>query len=313
MKILSSLLKFFPTDELNRLENLIRMALLEKSSHAKRIKLNYYRQSTPELLKIIDSPSKPSDGDIKNYISFLPKLSSESKIMILGSTPSFRDLFSEMGIKNYIISDFAFPMMIANLEICKKADPENEIWIKSDWRDLPISTDSLDLIIGDLVLLQFLPIEQKEFIGKIFSLLKRGGRFLVRTRTANQDLFQVDQGKIISDSLEKLPKGNKGRDIILLLWRLCDSLRNPNTQLTKPEDMIKILDNYQTQNSQEKNFLNRLRNILSRRALMDLDFPSQTREETETLFKQIFPLIDKKIASDYEDAEYFPVYNLERP
>ena len=116
------------------------------------------------------SPFRPSKEDIKNYSKLLRQVNKE-KILILGSTSEIRKILSK---SKPFIADFSYNML-KEMPCLEIEDIESrETWIKGDWMTLDefIKNNYFDIIVGDLVLRNIEPSLQKDFLKKIYSLLK---------------------------------------------------------------------------------------------------------------------------------------------
>ncbi|MBI4119410.1 MAG: class I SAM-dependent methyltransferase [Parcubacteria group bacterium] len=259
------------------------------------------------------SPLMPSPGDAAECRAILEKSGAE-KVLVLGSTPEYRDLLAKMGVKNYVVADFSMSMIENSLAFCKKADADNEIWLKADWISLPARNNYFDAIIGDLVMAQLLPEDQPRFLQRMFDLLKAGGSFIVRAHIMNEKNLSIDVKEIIASMLDYLV-GNENSAAVrtLLFFRLRDRLRDEKRQITDPARILNAVDVYQPRNEQEERFLAKFRRFLEYRSKRKMVFTTQSESETEKIFRRFFEIKEKRFVQDYEDAAFFPIYRLQKP
>jgi len=307
--MLEKFLKFLGEKRLLQARRSIDSAISRTFSLEKRRRLFWKENSTVRHRDRLVSPARPSAEAVNIYGEFLIKVNPR-KVMILGSTPELRDLIREQNISNPVIADFSIEMIKNNLLLCKKADGENEIWLKSDWLDLPLEKKYFDCILGDLVIGQFISRDQPKLISKIAELLKPGGVFITRIHETNETLKNMATNEIVKKTLENMNAGNERQKYIILLWRLRDALRDPTTGLTDPEKILRELEKFFPENELQEKVSARLKNVALKRKTRSIDYPSQTEKEVETLLKSVFASLEKKRPKSHEEEEYFPIYKL---
>lgn len=312
MNLLRWLLEQFSKDALAHFQRQIEGAMAEKSPRSERLRRYHDRLSLPRVWQTMPPPVRPSRDDIRIYGDYLSRIGPKNRILILGTTPEIRDLLVASGIENYLVADFSFWKIWMSIQLCQKALPEKEIWIKSDWLTLPLAPGSLDVILGDLVLWQFTPDQQSEFLEKAARLLHKGGTFLVRVHTANPSVFDTPAEHIIGESLENLTGDGEMQHRIALVILLGDRLRDPVTQTTDPQKILEVVNAYTSRNDREAEFLKGVERLVRERRDRDhLEYVTQTTEEVETLLKKFFAVVEKQNAQDYKNAECYPIYRLE--
>src|SRR3989344_3235957 len=169
------------------------------------------------------------------------------------------------------------------------------------------------LILGDLVLWQFLPAEQDKFLEKICSFLKPGGHFLTRTHVVNLKLFPQTPNTIIEEVFSKIGvEDDTALQITLTVSRLRDKFRDEKTKTTDPSALLNALSAYFTRNEREARIIEKAIHLVTKRQEEKVEYVTQTEEETELLFRKYFKVEDKKNATDYLDADFFPIYNLKK-
>jgi|SRR3989338_2606198 len=313
MNLLSHLLENFSQNTLFFFKQELEKALIKKLPRKERLQLFYDKRSQSQVWGKVLPPGRPSKGDIEIYHHFASKITEQNKILILGSTAELRDLSTELAAKNYIMADFSILRAEGSLELSKQAQADNEIWIKSNWLDLPLPENSIDFIFGDLVLWQFLPAEQDKFLEKICSFLKPGGHFLTRTHVVNLKLFPQTPNTIIEEVFSKIGvEDDTALQITLTVSRLRDKFRDEKTKTTDPSALLNALSAYFTRNEREARIIEKAIHLVTKRQEEKVEYVTQTEEETELLFRKYFKVEDKKNATDYLDADFFPIYNLKK-
>lgn len=124
-------------------------------------------------------PSRPTISELAVYTKYAKKIQANSnrrlKLLVLGSTPEFRD----WGYEN----NFDITVMDCNADYHEEIFREirhkciKEEYLCQRWQDLD-ETRHYDIIIGDLVIGNILPEELDDFISRISSALTPNGLFL---------------------------------------------------------------------------------------------------------------------------------------
>lgn len=144
-------------------------------------------------------PGRPSYEDIRIMKEMLNNAidMSESNIsvLLLGATPEIRDMLAENKRITTTLVDITMDMIISMQHLMKN-EVDNEIWVKSNWIDVPLEHSYYDVVISDLVICN-VPFELHDsFYGKIVSLLKPQGHWINRA-------YSIDENTVIR-SLENL-------------------------------------------------------------------------------------------------------------
>ncbi|KKR84838.1 MAG: hypothetical protein UU33_C0007G0004 [Candidatus Azambacteria bacterium GW2011_GWF1_41_10] len=311
MRLIYSILKQFSNRDLLHIRKLITDILSIKLPYREQSRLFWDNNGYTRNLRI--SPANPSEDDLRLYKKYLTDGGNNKKVLLLGSTPLLRYLLSESGFKNYVVADFSFATIENSLWALDKLgidlNSENEIWLKTDWLEMPLEPQSYDCVIGDMVFTQIEPGQQPLFVKKISSLLKQNGNFIVRMCTCNTDFNDVDPQKIIEGILFSETSAIEQR--FALLYRLRDRLRNSKTQTTSPSTIINELLKYQTSDEKKLDFLRSVAKMISKRAEMGLPFVTQLKNELDEIISKEFLLEASATASDYA-YDNFPIYILRK-
>lgn len=130
-------------------------------------------------------PSRPTISEIAIYTKYIRILQSNLnrrlKILILGSTPEFRDWAFEENMDVTVMDYSVEYHETISREIRHKCIVEQregrEKFICKNWIELD-DTDEYDIIIGDLVIGNIPPKQLDKFLSKVSIALKKDGLFL---------------------------------------------------------------------------------------------------------------------------------------
>jgi hypothetical protein len=290
------------------------MNISNKPQREERLHSFYEKWSSPHTLRALPSPLRPSKGDIAiyEYYTTCLQLKKGSTALILGSTPVLRNLLSQTNIKEYVVADFSWTALMNNSFITDGGDTVQETLTLSNWLSLPYSPGSFDVILGDLVLWQFLPQEQMRFLEKMSLLLNGSGKLITRVHIMNEKLLEINPLAIISDTLD-LPKERvweyENQLVATLLFsRLRDRLYDQESNVTTCSAIRRALKSYKTKDREERRFHKKCLQTLQKYEDENLELVTQTESEIETSFKHFFLIEDSRSATDYIDAKFFPVY-----
>ena len=143
-------------------------------------------------------PMRPSSSEVaivKEYVQ------SNIKILLLGSTPEYRDFFAENNMDVTVVdyNKFNYDAMT----LLMKHQPKQETFVEKNWLDL-VCSNKYDLIIGDHII-NLLALEKwQPLLNKLTACLKTNGKLLQRVIIApedySKDLYDIfASGKNISN------------------------------------------------------------------------------------------------------------------
>lgn len=258
------------------------------------------------------SPYRPSKGDIEIYNAFLNAIPNRKRILLLGATPELRDLLSEYPSSFVVVVDFSY-MIIAELsKLLKKADPNKEIWVKSDWRNLTFFDKTFDIIVGDIVILQFPPNAETHFLRATSDLLKPRGHFLTRV-LHRQKVSGSGPNFLIKRVLSAEFSNDFARAFALYdalaVFFMADSLRKIERKLIRSALQRAITS--ESFDTEQKATLTKAYDIIIKNESSGYRWwlpPS--REELHHKLGQFFEIRQEKAASDYKDAHRYPILDL---
>lgn len=132
----------------------------------------------------ITSPGRPTPEEIGIYLDFSRSLleREQAKVLIMGATPELREMLAPFQNNAQItLADINLEMMQAMTSLV--ANPNNnEIWIRSNWLEVPVPENYFDLILADFTY-ENLPFEfQDQYFTNIARWLKEDGKYVGRTR-----------------------------------------------------------------------------------------------------------------------------------
>ncbi|MEK7461796.1 MAG: class I SAM-dependent methyltransferase [Patescibacteria group bacterium] len=313
MRLMYSILKKFSNKDLLYIRELITGILAKKLSYHGQSKLFWDINGYSRNLHV--TVANPSKNDLEIYKNHLVDDRKDKKVLLLGSTPLLRNLLNEIGFRDYVIADFSFSTIESSLHALDKLglniDIENEIWLKSNWLDMPLEPNSFDYIVGDMIFTQIEPSKQSFFITKISSLLKQDGNFIARMQICNTNFDSKNPQSIIEEVLSSNDFENTTRQKFILLFRLKDRLRDKQTQTTSPHLITNELLRFHTSDEKRKDMLRSVIKMISGRIDVGLPFITQTREELEQIISQEFSIKTRLNARDYL-SEDFPIYVLQK-
>ena len=140
------------------------------------------------------SPGRPSPRNILDYEKLFQstiKKRKNPKILILGATPELRDLLNKFKKAEVCICDINIEMILAMTELMKKKKAvEREIWMKANWKDMPLKKDYYDVILGDYITSAFPLKDHAELFNKLRSVLNKNGCFVSRIFFYNPDAVE---------------------------------------------------------------------------------------------------------------------------
>lgn len=151
-------------------------------------------------------PSRPTVSELAIYSKWAriiqEKTDRKLKLLVLGSTPEFRD----WGVEN----DFEITVMDCNLEYYNAVSREirhkniKEQLLCKKWQELEADNE-FDIIIGDLVIGNIEPEELEGFISKISKALTVNGLFLGKSFYCRREYKPVPPEKIVLDYYNGTP------------------------------------------------------------------------------------------------------------
>lgn len=258
------------------------------------------------------SPFRPSCEDVKNYEEILKRIGRKEKVLILGATPELRDIAAKMNL-DVVVADFSLSMVRGMLKFGKYATKYQEKWVIADWLALGkfLKTDNcFDIILGDLILRNIEPTLQGAFLEKISNLLVPGGFFITRIHFINENLLNLNSAILIKKIFDEYPHriGKFLEDLITS--RLFDKNTDFKQHKISKDFFLTDINNFlknSLRNKKEKSILN---NVIRKWGGKDT-WTQRTSQEVDALLMENFIIRNLRLASDYKDSEFYPIYVLE--
>lgn len=128
-------------------------------------------------------PSRPTISELSIYTKYAHILMKDKgrrlNLLVLGSTPEFRDWGYEENMRVSVIDSSADYHQTISRELRHKSIITNntEIFYNQRWEDMNFN-DEFDIIIGDLAIGNIVPSELPNFIHKVSLALEKDGLFL---------------------------------------------------------------------------------------------------------------------------------------
>ncbi len=166
-------------------------------------------------------PFRPSPAELIFWRSHLNSLVRKDNILLLGSTPELRDLLVDFYLTSKVfICDFSWKMTEAMSHDIHWANPDEEIWLKADWRNSALPAGYFDVILGDWVLMQFQPHEYNGFLQAIERLLAHNGIFITRCRIRKRIDFSSKEA--MAEEMISTADRNSTQTAAQLMWSFYD-------------------------------------------------------------------------------------------
>lgn len=309
-----SLLRVLSYKEIQELDILIHRKLFLKSNFLSRSEHILYWDDQLYAWSNHPAPIRPSANVIDLYRCFLKEVlkqdsqKSPKNILILGSTPELRDLVAEVKNVSIYVADISFQMPAAMLRLTKHVDPLSENWIRCNWLELPFPEHFFDIVLGDLVLQQVPPESESALLEKVASLIKKEGAFISRLHFLSKDMQGVNLEHIIYNVLEKkLSYMEKLSELkFRILWLFTDLENRKLRRKAASEEY----SNYLSNNKIADPLLRHVERSLHFYKNSSRDWAPPLEKDLDALLSKHFELSDKKTASDYKLALYYPLYTL---
>lgn len=256
------------------------------------------------------SPWRPSQRDIDIYQTLAgSKLS--GRVLLLGATPELRDLIARSGGKITLI-DICPEMINAASKFLRYSNPENENWIIADWCEMPFPSDYFDLVTGDFLWWLLSVPRQLILRNQIARILKPEGIFVSRIHFCDRVRASQNIENIIKDGLPRLNRDNSNRSQLreMIISKIVDATADFRTKRLNIKTAIPVFEKIIAETDNE--FLRGFVEELFSRCKNRTDWTAQTKEEIFACLEEKFLIADEKFASDYEDANFFPIIKFKK-
>lgn len=160
--------------------------------------LNWHKDHA-KAWKIMPPPARPSRDEVSIFEKYLQNYFQENgnkiKVLILGSTPEFRDLCNRSSF-DVTCMDINKPIY-ESLTLLQKSVNEKEKFIHANWLTFK-TKQKFDVIIGDVPTAMFPTRFYKQFFQNMFDHLDKNGRLIIRVPYQNPE-FNVSPKEIFKN------------------------------------------------------------------------------------------------------------------
>ncbi|KKU03562.1 MAG: hypothetical protein UX06_C0041G0004 [Candidatus Giovannonibacteria bacterium GW2011_GWA2_45_21] len=306
-KIFSNMLNLLSPYERRFLDKVLHQSFLGHADFYTEHFHSYWERLTSSWGQM-SSPIRPSKGDCEIYQDYLSRKKEVERVLILGSTPEVRDLAAKLPKAKIYVADFSHQMLSGMVKFIRHADPTKEIWIKDDWLSLFLSERSFDVIIGDLVLQQIPPENEKVFLKKVNSLLKKDGIFISRFHFISER-FQSKTIEEIVKKVEVKKRSYNEKVTLIRLWvweRFSDPESRKMDRCLAAREYTEFIK--RTKMSDEA--IKKVEKTLIAWENAPYTWSPPTEKQLVDGLSDYFTIVDRKVATDHEDAIYYPIFNL---
>jgi len=255
------------------------------------------------------SPFRPSPKDVENYSLILKRLKKKKSILLLGSTSEIREILAKQD-SLIMIADSSFRMISGMLVFGPLINESKETWVRADWMDLDkfLKNNYFDVIAGDLFLRNIDFELQDKCLRKISKLLKKDGYLVTRIHLLNEELINLSSTEIIKSVFKEYRYKRIKTELIedLITSRLFDKNTDFGSKKVNKKAFLNDIKRYKksVRNKKEKLVLN---NVLEKWD-GERTWVQRTSREIDKLLLRYFIICDIKIADDYEDSKFYPIY-----
>ena len=256
----------------------------------------------------MSSPIRPSKGDYKIYQDYLGRKKEVERVLILGSTPELRDLAAKLPKTKIYVADFSHQMLSGMLKFMRHADPAKEIWIKGDWLSLFLPARSFDVIIGDLVLQQIPPENERVFFKGVNSLLKKDGIFISRFHFISERFRNKTIEEIVKEA-EKKARSYNEKLTLIRLW-VWERYSDPASRKMDRRLAAREYTEFMKRTEMSDEAIKKVEKTLIAWENAPYTWSPPTEKQLVDGLSDYFTIVDRKVATDHEDAIYYPIFNL---
>lgn len=252
-------------------------------------------------------PSRPTISEISIYLKHIRKLQSikksKLKMLVLGSTPEFRDLGFEENIDITVLdcnSDYHYAI---NREIRHKSLIGGENVIFQKWQEMNFH-NQFDIIIGDLVIGNIHPNELEKFLKKVNKALTIDGLFLGKSFYLEKDYKVIDPIEMVREYYN----GHPYHPYSAFTYNLAIYVLKDNTLVFK--EMYDILERLNQNGILEDATFDKFKNIGWNNEMKFL-FYIPFKEEFENLVQKHLKIDSIEYANEIY-SKHFPLYIIKK-
>ena len=270
-----------------------------------------------ENWRLFCAPARPNNEVCLEFSKIIDKVikdKTNSKILILGSTPEFRDLcykFSLIYDAEVICVDISSDNYKAMTALTKHKN-KNEGFINANWLDIPLENKFVDVIISDAGISNIDFDSRKKFYTEISRVLKKDGTFITREDILTEECKEFDfkkaleeySDKVLNNELTLLQAVNNIGEICLRISALNNNYKTGCSYFDKEIDEIE-------NESDNKLILQILKLLKNTFLINDSEYwVILPKEKFEQELKEFFDIEKVIVNNSYELAELLPIYVL---
>ena len=255
-------------------------------------------------------PSRPSISDlsiVKKYADKLRrKYNRRLKILILGSTPEYRDFAFEENMQATVIDKNPSYHHTINREIRHKTlvdTPNYETIVFDSWENLSFEKE-FDLIVGDLVIGNVMREKLPDFLSRVAKALKDDGLFIQKSIYSIQRDKAMSSEEIVSEYYKKY----RGYHLYSYLVHAISMNVVDDDHMMRFNKLYKEFQRLYSQGLIEEQDMQYIDSIGLNND-MEFAFYMIPIEEYEELVKKFFNIYTVEYGSDI-DAKYMPTHIL---
>jgi ubiquinone/menaquinone biosynthesis C-methylase UbiE len=252
-------------------------------------------------------PSAPSKEEIKMFEQFFKKIvKPDSKVLILGATPSLRDIGLKYGCEVTAV-DINRKMIKKMSDYMKYKNHPKEITIESDWLDMPVKDKYHHIIMGDFSLNNIKPKDHHEMMEKLKKVLKDDGFILMRHRVHNPESRLYSYKEVVNMFRKGRIAWRDLKYLTVLQSKDLPKIYNPKTRLFYWERYFSLLKkSYLRKELTKKEF----DSIYQER--MKVISTIYSKDDFEKLFKKYFNILKKDYCKKYISSKS-AIFYIARP
>lgn len=259
---------------------------------------------------LLASPIRPSPGDISHYRDLFRGLQKkDARVLILGATPELRDMVAEEGVRTVCVADLSFSQLHFMQHYMREKAGDRETWVRGDWLRLPFE-QYFDVIFGDLTLQQFRPPAEEEFLSAVCRMLRPDGAYIGRFHFLDEEMRRVPFEEVIAKTLAVSVSEKEKFTMLKLrsLWVFADPRKRTLDRRRTAEAFRACADSFSA--SPHHALLQRVARHLRAIQESHRDWSPPDQNTLDALLRRNFRIAERRIASGYEDAKYYPIYQL---
>ena len=257
----------------------------------------------------LNPPFTPSEGELGIYEKHFREIAKRPnpKLLILGATPSLRELGHELGYEVTIV-DINPEMVESATKLMGRKNPEEKAVI-GDWLIVELPENHYDLIVGDHSIINIDYKDQPKLLRKIHKSLKPDGLTLLATT-----IFERENLNFTWDDLVREANENPSRfEDVLDRWLFAFSMmqdpeiRDPGTRLYHLDAYDAKLDRLAEEGKIPKETAEKLKYNMGKWAAVFLEKP-----EFEKIVKEKFEILPAEHDPSHPYFKFQWIYALRK-